>query len=64
MIGGSCLLFVRWLNFARATTNIAATATSSAAGFAVFDTNTCDGFLTSAATDVAVCGPLAVTFGT
>ena len=64
MIRKRCLLFVRRFNFARATANIAAAATSSAASIAVSDANTCDGFLTSASTDGAVCGPLAVTFGT
>ena len=63
MIPGSCLLFVWRLNFARATTNIAAAATSSGT-FAVFDGNTYDGFLTSASTGAAVSGPLAVALRT
>ena len=64
MIRGSCLLFVRWFNFARATTNIAAAATSSATSIAVSDANTCGEFLASASTDAAVTGPLAVAFRT
>ena len=62
MIRGSCRLFVWRFNFARATTNIAAAATTSAASIAVSNANTCDGFLTSASTDAAVSGPLAVAF--
>ena len=42
----------------------AAAATSSAASIAVSDADACGGFLTSASTDGAVCGPLAVAFGT
>ena len=61
---GSCLLFVWRFNFARATTNIAAAATSPATSFAVSEGNTYDGFLTSASTDAAVSSPLAVAFRT
>ncbi len=64
MIRRSCLLFVRRFNFAGATANIAAAATSSAASIAVSNANTCDGFLASASTGAAVTGPLAVAFRT
>ena len=64
MIRRSCLLFVWRFNFARATTNIAAAATSSAASFAVSDSDTYERVLTNASTDAAVSGPLAVAFRT